>query len=142
MPDPIDIVQPIATAACAKVAARGIAALSDSERIAFLIWLAVGEADNGGLHAICYNSSGDYIRLFPAAFQAIGAAELFAVFGGLRSLADEIGLAQDHATRSEQHATLPEKVLAQIDVLEQRYNSSSDHAFQLLASYLGAHGAA
>lgn len=107
-------------------AADGYDALSRDERVYYLVWIADGEVNNGGMHAVCYNSTGDYLRELPAAFRTIGSPERAALFEALIGLFGADGPARDHARREEQHEAMGDEIHEQIDALDHAYYSVED----------------
>jgi hypothetical protein len=113
----------------------GLEALPDEERVFFLVWIADGEVRNGGMHAVCYNSTGDYLRSFPEAFEAIGAPRKAELFVTLMRIFGFHGPSPDHEIRMKQHASLSDDAGAQIDALDDAYFSAPEPIDVLLARW-------
>lgn len=113
----------------------GLGSLTADERTFFLVWIAESEVANGGMHAVCYNSTGNYIRLFPVAFRAIGAPTKAAAFERLAEVFGAAGPAIDHETRAEQHESLSEAKATSIGRLDRTYDTAEriDEALYVLA---------
>lgn len=120
------LMQAVAGRVVTREAAEGYDALSLDEQVYFLVWMADGEVNNGGMHAVCYNSTGDYLREFPEAFRAIGSPERAALFEALIELFGPDGPPRDHAGREEQHEAMSDEVHEQIDALDHAYYSIDD----------------
>jgi hypothetical protein len=104
----------------------GLGALTAEEQAFFLVWIADGEVGNGGMHAICYNSSGDYLQKMPGAFVAVGAPEKAKLFERLLAAFGTSGPSQKHEIRLEEHAALSKQAVADIDALDDMYYSSTE----------------
>ena len=104
----------------------GLHALSLDEQTFFLVWVADGEVGNGGMHAVCYNSTGDYLRKMPGAFVAIGALEKAKLFERLFSYFGPNGPSENHETRLKQHEALSVRAIADIDALDNLYFSNAE----------------
>ena len=110
--------------------------LDDAERIAFCVWVADGEVSNGGMHAVCYNSTGDYLPHIPDAFRAIGANRKAKLFEELSLVFGRAGPSVDHQHRIKQHESLSETSMAKIDALDDQYFATSEEVADLLFFYL------
>ena len=121
---------------CAQKDPAGFDTLDEVERVTFCVWIAEGEVGNGGMHAVCYNSTGDYLRYFPEGFRAIGASKKAEYFQRLFLLFGENGPSRERAIREEEHAALAEESLDAIDALTDDYFSSGEDAIELLFAYL------
>ena len=139
MPLPVDserqVVENTADRIVDREAEVGLDPLPEEERVFFLVWIADGEVGNGGMHAVCYNSTGDYLRSFPAAFRAIGAARKAELFEALIRIFGFHGPSSDHETRVRQHERLSEDAVEQIDALDDAYFSANEPIYPLLARW-------
>jgi hypothetical protein len=127
--------QATATKLVEKESRDGLSSLSELEKTFFLVWVADGEVGNGGMHAVCYNSTGDYLMHLPSAFRAIGAPVKAAAFD---SLINAFGIeppSPDHDIRLEQHSNLSARAEAAIDALDAVYYAAGEDVTDLLYSY-------
>lgn len=117
---------------------KGFDALSPEEQVVFLVWIADGEVGNGGFHAICYNSTGNYSEHFPKAFLAIGASEAFEIFQEFLNIADPPA---NHGDRVKWHNALPENgaTIRAISALDDRYFEVRSEIDGLLSKYTLRH---
>jgi hypothetical protein len=129
-------IETYSVAAIEKEAASGFDSLDEAERIAFCLWVADGEVGNGGMHAVCYNSTGDYLPHIPNAFRAIGAIRKAALFEDLALVFGQGGPSTDLELRNEQHESLSEASSARIEGLTDEYFEAPEEVFDLLFSYL------
>ena len=126
--------------ACEKLEASGFGALTEPERTTFCVWIANAEVVNGGMHAICYNSSGDYLPSIQTAFREIGAARKASLFEQLAKAFGPSGPSTDWDTRINEHSSLSERSIAIIDALDKQYYSTAEDIEQLLLGYLERKG--
>jgi hypothetical protein len=124
-------------------AAGGLGSLPGEEQVFFLVWIADGEVGNGGMHAVCYNSTGNYLSRLPEAFRTIGAPRKAEAFERLIKAFGPGGPSPEHATRLEQHGALSDNVAAEIDRLDQLYFESKPkdvtaHLFNWCAPWAAA----
>ena len=113
----------------------GIASLTSDEHTYYVVWIAEGEVGNGGMHAVCYNSTGDHLREMPNAFVALGAPKKAALFKRLMTAFGAEPPSADHEIRLRQHEALPESAVFEIDSLDESYlaSESVDEQLYLLA---------
>ncbi len=135
-----DALQTFAQQVCDKAAESHLNQLNEFERVAFLVWIADGEVRNGGMHAICYNSTGDYLPYLPEAFRKIGANRKASLFERLSRVFGDRGPSTDHAIRIQEHASLPESSNDIIDSLDANYYSTNENIDELLFTYLERNG--
>ena len=114
----------------------GFDSLDEVERIVFCAWVADGEVSNGGMHAVCYNSTGDYLPHVPSAFRAIGANRKAALFEELSLVFGREGPSIDRQHRIKQHESLSEACIAKIDALDDQYFATSEEVADLVFLYL------
>ena len=110
----------------------GTRSLSEAEETFFLVWVADGEVSNGGMHAVCYNSTGDFLTSLPNAYRAVGAPKKAALFERLIRAFGENGPSSDHSKRLEQHERLSEETASAIDGLDDEYFALEEEIDELL----------
>ena len=120
------LMQTTANALVNRALASGVASLTPDERTFFLVWIAEGEVGNGGMHAVCYNSTGDHLQDLPNAFVAIGAPKKAALFKRLIASFGPEPPSSDHEVRVRQHEALPECSVVEINSLDDAFYSSED----------------
>lgn len=125
-----------------RAAAQGISSLTPNERTYFVVWIAEGEVGNGGMHALCYNSTGNYLREMPDAFLALDAPKKSALFVRLIAAFGREPPSADHMVRLRQHEDLPDSAVAEIDSLDEAFSSaeSMDEHLYLLAKKIALPG--
>lgn len=120
------LMQQTATALVTRAVANGVDSLTPDERTFFLVWIAEGEVGNGGMHAVCYNSTGNQLHELPSAFAAIGAPKKAALFKRLIAAFGRQPPSADHDVRLKQHEALPERSGIEISSLDDAFYSSED----------------
>jgi hypothetical protein len=125
------LLQHTAATIVTRALSSGIASLTPDERTFYLVWIAEGEVGNGGMHAVCYNSTGDYLPDLPNAFAAIGAPKKAALFRRLIASFGHHPPSTKHEVRLKQHEALPESSVVEIDSLDEAFYSSEDVNEQL-----------
>jgi hypothetical protein len=111
---------------------HGLDHLTDDDKVYFLVWIADGEVNNGGMHAVCYNSTGNFLHLFPNAFLAIGAPKKAELFVRLSGAFGPGGRPRDQPTRYQVHCELPEEAVLSIDALDDEYYAIGEDLRELL----------
>jgi hypothetical protein len=104
----------------------GLSTLTPDEQTYYLVWIAEGEVGNGGMHAVCYNSTGNYLRGMPNAFNTLGAPQKAALFVRLIDAFGAESPSEIHDTRLTQHNALPERALSEINSLDGAYFAAED----------------
>jgi hypothetical protein len=129
------LMQKTADSLVKRALSTGIASLTPDEQTYYVVWIAEGEVGNGGMHAVCYNSTGDHLREMPNAFVALGAPKKAALFKRLMTAFGTEPPSEDHKIRLRQHAALPEGAVFEIDSLNKEYFASEyvDEQLYLLA---------
>jgi hypothetical protein len=112
--------------------ATDIADLPQEEQVFFLVWIAEGEVGNGGMHAVCYNSTGDYLRKIPDAFRAVGAIKKGVAFERLMMAFGPVEPSAIRSVRERQHEALSDEAVSQIDALDDLYFQTSEDIDLLL----------
>jgi len=125
------LMQKTANTLVTRALSSGIASLTPDERTFYLVWIAEGEVGNGGMHAVCYNSTGDHLPDLPNAFVALGAPKKAALFRRLIASFGHDPPSSDHEVRLKQHASLPESSVVEINSLDDAFYSSEDVNEQL-----------
>jgi hypothetical protein len=125
------LMQKTANAIVTRALSNGIASLTPDERTFYLVWVAEGEVGNGGMHAVCYNSTGDHLPDLPNAFAALGAPRKAALFTRLIASFGDDPPSTDHEVRLKQHEALPESSVVEINSLDEAFYSSEDVKEQL-----------
>ena len=125
-----------------RVDAHGVQALSGPERVVWLVWVATGQLDNGGLDLLFCNAIGDHAREAPAAFRAVGAAARAATIE--RALA--LFPASRPPTDRDARVALLDALAARTDddlfaALDDAYHAAAEDVDVLLAAYVAAHDA-
>jgi hypothetical protein len=129
------LMQETADTLVARERTHGLGTLTPDEQTYFLVWIAEGEVGNGGMHAVCYNSTGNYIRGMAHAFNSLGATRKAALFKRLISAFGAEPPSEIHEARLTQHEALAESAVAEISSLDDAYFASEDvdHALYVLA---------
>jgi hypothetical protein len=127
--------QPEANRIVDKYFARGFDALTPKEQVFYCVWAADGEVGNGGMHAVCYNSTGNELTHFPAAFEAIGAKQKANLFQKLIDAFLPETPSQNHEQRVQQHKNLTAAAKSQIETLDDQYHAITENTDALLYQY-------
>ena len=134
--DGFAILQSQANCIIDQVEKDGFESLSPDKAVFFLTWVADGEINNGGFHAICYNSTGDYGHLFADAYREIGACNKAKLFDEFLLAFGTEGMPTDQPTRFERHSALNDPQIQIIDALDEKYYQDSDPIDQLLLRWV------
>jgi hypothetical protein len=126
--------------ACDKEAKEGFDSLSELERTFFCVWVADGAVCNGGMHSVCYNSTGDYLQHFANAFESIGAPKKGQTFIRLATIFAPDGPSLNHVQRLAQHDALSPSKKDQISALDDAYESTGEAVDELLFHLLLSRG--
>ncbi len=129
------LMQETANRVVSRALSTGIASLAPDERSYYLVWIAEGEVGNGGMHAVCYNSTGNHLLKMPHAFVALSAPKKAALFSRLISAFGSEAPSEVHEIRLRQHEALPERAVVEIDALDDAFFAaeSVDEQLYLLA---------
>jgi len=133
--DHLKELQPEAKRIVDKYFKQGFDALNPTEQVVYCVWVADGEVGDGGMHAVCYNSSGNDLAHFPAAFEAIGAPRKAHLFQKLIEAFAPEKPSPDHEKRVQQHKALSQQAKSQIDSLDDEYFASKENVDDLLYQY-------
>jgi hypothetical protein len=133
--DHLKELQPEAKRVVDKYFKHGFSSLNPTEQVFYCVWAADGEVGNGGMHAVCYNSSGNELAHFPAAFEAIGATQKAQLFQKLIEAFQPEKPSQEHEKRVQQHKALSQQAKSQIDDLDEEYFASKENIDDLLHQY-------
>lgn len=127
-----DLLQATAERIIDRELAEGLDALPRDEQAFFLVWIAEGMVQNGGMAAVCYNSTGDYLANIPWAMRAIGAPEKAALFERLKALFGPEGPSPDLEPRLQQFNALPDEVGSELDTLDDLFFNAPESMDDLL----------
>jgi len=121
-----NLISSVAAEVVDRAFSAGFESLSWDERTLFLIWITEGEVGNGGMHAVCYNSTGDYLQWIPQAYRSIGHWQKAGLFDRLREAFGPSGPSSNHAARIAQHERLSDKTCSRIDALDEEFFALPD----------------
>jgi hypothetical protein len=120
------LLQETANTLVSRALKHGLSTLTPDEQTYYLVWIADGEVGNGGMHAVCCNSTGNYLRGMPHAFNTLGAPQKAALFIRLIDVFGAEPPSETHETRLTQHDALPEGAVAEINSLDEAYSAAED----------------
>jgi Ankyrin repeats (3 copies)/Domain of unknown function (DUF4375) len=101
---------------------RGLEALSQRNRVLFLVGYLVDQLANGGAEMLYFNPSAEYVTQMPSALELIGASEAARVIRELNSLFPDGAPAKDMETRAEQLRAITEEATRLGEELEATFD--------------------
>ena len=123
-----------------KVDAQGFDSLSQAEQVVYCIWWLEGEVNNGGFHQFFFNSSGNLYSETSAALLKIGANKTNDLLEKACRLAFTGAPSKHHTERQHALDSRGDKLVDDLNELDQRFYAYEEDLAQLVNRYIGADG--
>ncbi|GMV07255.1 MAG: hypothetical protein AMXMBFR53_35300 [Gemmatimonadota bacterium] len=134
--DDIEFTIALSDMVCPKAYTLGIDALTEAERVVFLVDETERELGNGGFHQFFENLVGDHASEVVTAFRAIGAHRLAAIVAAAVAVFPDTGPSPAQPQRWAQIAAMDDVAKAHWDVLTEAFDRYPDPVTELKRSFV------